>query len=386
MQFGKPIRQLWHLDDDIIFLNHGTFGACPKEVLEAQQQWRLQLEREPVQFLLRELPNELANVRQILGEFVGANADDLALVENATTGANAVIRSLAPSFKPGDELLTTSHGYGAIRQTLQYAADTTGAVVIDAAVPFPITDAEEIVSAIKNKITDRTKFAIIDHITSPTGIIFPIEKIIPIFNERGIPIMIDGAHVPGMIDLDLSSLGADYFTGNCHKWLYTPKGSAFLWVDKKHQSKIHPTVISHDYGNGYMKEFDWTGTLDPTAWLSIPAGITFQKKLGVQESRKYGRALILEAREKLNSEFGLSSAAPDELLGNLYTIPFEISMPLSRADLHGLRDKIFANYKIEVPALTANGKAFLRISANAYNYSAEYDALIAAMKTIFAEK
>jgi isopenicillin-N epimerase len=255
MTFGKEIRKEWLLDEDVIFLNHGSFGACPRSVLAVQREWQERMEAEPVRFLTRELPQHLDAARTELATFVGSRAEDLVFVQNATDGANAVLRSLLPTFKPGDELLTASHAYRAVRQTMVYVAGLSGATVVDAQVPFPITDAEEVTDAIARAITLRTAFAAIDHITSPTGVIFPIKQIITLFKERGIPVLIDGAHAPGQIDLDLDTLGADYYIGNCHKWLYAPKGAALLWVDKKHQSKIHPTVISHFLGGGFQTEF-----------------------------------------------------------------------------------------------------------------------------------
>ncbi|HYM20974.1 MAG TPA: aminotransferase class V-fold PLP-dependent enzyme [Candidatus Kapabacteria bacterium] len=383
MQFGKAIRGEWLLDDDIIFLNHGSFGACPKRVLDVQRGWQEQLEREPVRFFLREMPQALESVKEQLSQFIGAKAEDVVFVENATMGFNAVLRSLAPTFKPGDELLTTSHVYGAIRKTMQYIADTTGAKVVEISVPFPISDAQEVVDAIEAAITPKTRFALIDHITSPTAVIYPLERIIPMLKQRGILVMIDGAHVPGMIDLDIESLGADFYTGNCHKWLFAPKGSAFLWVDKKHQSNIHPTLISHKYKKGYQEEFGWTGTWDPSAWLSIGAGIDFFNTLGAENIRSYTHSLLLDAREKLTKGLDVGYGAPEEMLGMICTVLLPNDPSGAEQYILDLHNKLFDAYHIEVPAMTTNGTAYIRFSTHVYNDASEYDALLAALQTEF---
>ncbi|HEY3873888.1 MAG TPA: aminotransferase class V-fold PLP-dependent enzyme [Candidatus Kapabacteria bacterium] len=377
--FGKAIRREWLLDEDIVFLNHGSFGACPRPVLAVQREWQERMEAEPVRFMTRELPQHLETARRELASFVGSRVEDLVFVQNATDGANAVLRSLLPIFHPGDELLTASHAYRAVRQTMVYVAELSGATVVDARVPFPIADPEEVVEAIRRAITPKTAFAAIDHITSPTGIVFPIEKIIALFKERGIPVLIDGAHAPGMIDLNLDMLGADYYIGNCHKWLFAPKGAALLWVDKKHQSKIHPTVISHFLGGGYQTEFNWMGTLDPTAWLSIPAGIEFQKKVSAAGSHEYTRKILLDARREISDALGVPLAAPEEMLANLCTFPLPGNPDSTDERVLLLHDQLFDAYKIEVPAMNANGKLYVRASSQVYNDPSDFAALKGAL-------
>ena len=384
MTFGKAIRPEWLLDDDVIFLNHGSFGACPRSVLARQREWQERMEAEPVRFMTRELPQHLETARAELASFVGARTEDLVFVHNATDGANAVLRSLLPEFKPGDELLTASHAYRAVRQTMVYVAELSRAKVVDAQVPFPIADPDDVVDAIRQAITPRTAFAVIDHITSPTGVIFPVEKIIALFKDRGIPVLIDGAHAPGQIDLHLDTLGADYYIGNCHKWLYTPKGAAFLWVDKKHQSKIHPTVISHYLGSGYQIEFGWTGTLDATAFLSVPAGIEFHRKFFASEGREYTRKILLDARREISDALGVSLAAPEEMLANLCTFPLPGDPDATDERVLNLHDRLFDEYKIEVPAMNANGKLYLRISSQVYNDPSDFHALKEALVQLTA--
>jgi isopenicillin-N epimerase len=337
------------------------------------------MEAEPVRFLTRELPQHLDAARAELAAFVGSRAEDLVFVQNATDGANAVLRSLIPTFKPGDELLTASHAYRAVRQTMVYVAALSGATVVDATVPFPITDADEVTRAIARAITPRTAFAVIDHITSPTGVIFPIQQIISLFKERGIPVLIDGAHAPGQIDLNLDTLGADYYIGNCHKWLYAPKGAALLWVDKKHQSKIHPTVISHYLGKEYQTEFGWTGTLDPTSYLSVPAGIEFHRELAAAGSREYTRKMLLDARREITAALGVPLAAPEDMLANMCAFPLPHDPDATDERVLRLHDVLFDEYGIEVPAMNANGKLYVRASSQVYNDRSDFDALKAAL-------
>ncbi|SRR5579883_48530 len=379
MTFGKVIRPQWPLDEDIIFLNHGSFGASPHAVLAVQREWQDRMEAEPVRFMTRELPQHLDKSKAELALFVGARVEDLVFVQNATEGANAVLRSLLSTFKPGEELLTVSHAYRAVRQTMVYVAGLCGATVVDAEVPFPIADPEEVIDAIRLAITPRTAFAVIDHITSPTGVVFPVEKIIALFKERGIPVLIDGAHAPGQIDLHLDTLGADYYVGNCHKWLFAPKGAAFLWVDKKHQAKIHPTVISHYLGGGYQTEFGWTGTRDSTAWLSIPAGIEFHKKLFAAGSREYTRKLLVDARREISVALGVPLGTPENMLANLCTFPLPGNPDATDERVLKLHDVLFDEHRIEVPAMNANGKLYVRISSQVYNDPSDFDALKGAL-------
>ena len=277
------INQYWLLDRNITFLNHGSFGACPIPVLEAQTAFREQLEREPLRFLMREFEPLLDNARNQLAAFLGAAEDDLVFVANATTGVNAVLRSLC--FAPGDELLTTNQEYNACRNTLNFVAERTGAKVIVAEVPFPIESPEQIIEAIIKCVSPQTKLALLDHVVSQTGLIFPIKQLVGELANRGVDVLVDGAHAPGMVALNLDEIGAAYYTGNCHKWLCAPKGAGFLYVRRDKQNAIRPTTISHGANSPradksrFQLEFDWMGTVDPSPYLCVPVAIDFMGSL-----------------------------------------------------------------------------------------------------------
>jgi len=380
--FGKDIRNRWLLEEDLHFLNHGSFGACPRDVLVAQSEWRSKMETQLVKFFTVEAPEGLKRAKKMLSEFIGATDDNVVFVENATSGINAVVRSWMPTFRTGDELLTTSHVYGAMRQTLHYAADVMGATVVEATVPFPISSQDEVVEAVRKAITPKTKFAIIDHVTSPTGLVYPIEQIIPLFKERNIPVMIDGAHAPGMVELNVEKYGADFYTGNCHKWMFAPKGCAFLWVAPEHQSKMHAHVTSHNYKQGYHPEFDWIGTRDVTPFLAIIAAIGFVDEFGRKNVRSHNNELVLTARKMLASKWGVTLPAPESMIGSLSTIPvpgnIKGSDPLATTLHDTLRDK----YRCELPVIIFGDKVHIRISGQIYNEMSDYDALAAAVKAI----
>jgi isopenicillin-N epimerase len=378
---SAPFASLWSLDPRIDFLNHGSFGACPSVVLEAQAQIRARLEREPVAFMLRELPGLLDEARAALAALVGAAADDLAFVNNATTGVNTVLRSL--NFAPGDELLTTDHGYNACRNALDYVAERSGARVVVAAVPFPLTSRDEVLDAVMNRVTTRTRLALLDHITSSTALVFPIAELVERLAARGVDTLVDGAHAPGMVELELAQLGAAYYTANCHKWLCAPKGSAFLHVRRDRQAGIRPLVISHganaqDGGRSrFRHEFDWTGTQDPTPFLCVVDAIGFLEQLlpgGLPELMARNHALALEARAILCATLGIAPPAPDDMLGAMVTLPLP-------AGSQPLQDQLLLEDRIEVPIFPwpTNDSRCLRVTAQLYNTPEQYERLAQAL-------
>lgn len=312
----------WAFDPAITPLNHGSFGACPRQVLGLQSELRSQMEWECGDFLWTTLPSRLREARSSLGEFLGASADDLAFVSNATVGVNAILRSL--DFGPGDELLVTSHTYAACHKAAQYVAERSGARLVTVDLPFPVSSEEQIVDAVLAAVSSRTKLALIDHVTSPTALVLPITRLVDALKARGIETLVDGAHGPGMVPIDLTRLGAAYYTGNAHKWLCAPKGSAFLHVRGDLQRLIHPCVISHGYGDGFRAEFDWTGTADPTPWLCIPKALEFMQGLlpgGWPALMARNHALVMEGRTLVNARLGLDPAAPESMIGCIASIP-----------------------------------------------------------------
>jgi isopenicillin-N epimerase len=311
----------WCLDPSVAYLNHGSYGACPRVVLELQRCLQLEMEREPVDFLSRRLPERLQSSRAALASFLGADPADLVFVPNATTGVNTVLRSLA--FASGDELLATTHTYAACRKALDHVAARTGARVVTAALPFPVRDDEEIVAAVMACVSPRTRLALLDHVTSPTALVLPIARLVSRLRSQGVETLVDGAHAPGMVPVALAQLGAAYYTGNAHKWLCAPKGSAFLYVRRDRQSGLHPTVISHGYNAGLQAEFDWTGAFDPSPWLCVPAVIDYLGKLmpgGWPALMATNRALALEARAHLCDSLGIDPPCPEAMIGSMASL------------------------------------------------------------------
>jgi isopenicillin-N epimerase len=368
-------RDEWLLDPDVAFLNHGSFGATPRAVLAEQDRWRAAMERHPTHFMSEELPQALAAAAARLAAFVGARAEDLVFVENATAGCNAVLRSLR--FAPGDEILVTDHGYPAVRKAAEYAAARAGARVVEAAVPFPIVDARQVLAGFSSRLGPRTRLAVFDHITSPTAVVFPLGELTAVCRAAGVPVLIDGAHAPGMLSLDVPSVGADWYTGNCHKWLMAPKGSAFLWVAPGRQADIHPLVISHGFGDGFAAEFAWVGTRDPSAWLSVPAAIDFHERLGGSKLRERNAALAREQATLLADAWQTERGAPDALTGSMAAVRLPLREPATTDRAQELRRSLFDDHRIEVPVSPFAGALWARISAHAYNRPEDYARLAA---------
>jgi len=384
----------WPLDPDVAFLNHGSFGSCPRAVLELQQRLRERLERQPVQFFMRDLEPMVDAARATLAQFVGADPEDLVFVPNATVGVNTVLHSLR--FAPGDELLVTDHEYNACRNAFEHAAERSGARVVVVPLPFPLRSAEEIVAAILERVTPRMRLALIDHVTSQTGLVLPIETLVRELQARGVDTVVDGAHAPGMVPLDLRRVGAAYYTGNCHKWLCAPKGAAFLCVRRDRQHLIRPLVISHGANSErtdrsrYLIEFGWTGTGDPTASLCVPEALRFMGSLlsgGWPEVMRRNRELALAARRILCTALGIEPPAPEELIGTMVSVPIADGHGTRTPDalhLDPLQERLLAEHAIEVPVITWPRwpRRLLRISAQLYNCVPQYERLAAALRTL----
>lgn len=373
---GRAVRAEWRLDPHFLTVNHGSFGATPVRVLAAQEEWRRRMEAQPTRFM-SQLPEALRAAAAVLGGFLGARGQDLAFVENATTGCNAVLRSLV--FAPGDDVLVLNHGYGAVRNTVRFVTERAGATMTEAAIPFPGTDEDAVVEAIASALTGRTRLAVIDHITSASGLVLPLARIVAACHADGVPVLVDGAHAPGQIDLDLARLGADWYAGNCHKWLCAPKGGAFLWANPERQAGLHPTVISHGLGQGFLTEFDWTGTRDPSAALSVPAALAFHARLGGPALRVRNITLAAEASalvaRRLNTETGVTGPMSGAM--GLVRLPYN-GPPLA------LRARLLAA-GTDAPVHAIAGAIWLRLSAFAYNELEDYDRLADLVARVIRE-
>jgi isopenicillin-N epimerase len=379
------MRDLFLLDPAVIFLNHGSFGACPKPVFEEYQRWQLELERQPVEFLGRRFNALLREARSALGDYLGAEADDLVYVANATVGLNIVARSL--DLRPGDEVLTTDHEYGALDRTWRFLCAKHGAKYIRQPVRVPIRSVEEVIQAIWSGVTDRTRVLFISHITSPTAITFPIAPLIDRARQAGIISIVDGAHAPGQIDLNLRELGADFYAGNLHKWLLAPKGSAFLYARKERQPLVEPLVVSWGWEaekpgpSKFIDEQEWQGTRDIAAYLSVPAAIQFQRDQQWPQVREQCYAFVRYAREQVSALTGLPPLTPDE--AQWFT---QMSaLPLPPCDLEELKRRLYAEFKIEIPVINWNNRQFVRISIQGYNTRADVEALSEALRTLLPQ-
>ena len=372
-KFGRAIRREWLLDEDIRFLNHGSYGAAPKVVLDAQSRWRERMERQPVRFMVDELPAHLRAAAADLAEYLGADGDDLVFVDNATTAVNAVLRSL--TFEPGDEIVTTTHAYNAVKNAIEYVCGRTGAVFREAEIPFPATgDDDEVIGAVEARITPKTRLAVIDHVTSETALVLPVTRLIQLFRSHGVPVLVDGAHAPGMIPLALDDLGADWYLGNGHKWLCAPKGCAFLCARPERQAGIHPTVISHGLGEGFTAEFDWQGTRDFSPWLAITDALAFRRNLG-DGVAEYCKGLVRDAAEHLAAAWKTEIGTPERMGGFMITLRLPAGVEPTRDAAAALRDCLLANHRMETQIFPFAGALWLRLSAFVYNEFEDYSPL-----------
>jgi isopenicillin-N epimerase len=393
VRVNSELAQHWTLDPEVEFLNHGSFGACPRHVLELQQELRARMERQPVLFHSRELEPLLDEARSALARFVGADSDDLAFVPNATAGVNTVVRSLR--LLPGDEVLTTDHAYNACRNALR-VLEPAGVRVVTAAVPWPGVTPAQVTDAVLAAVTPRTRLALIDHVTSPTGLVFPIETLVRALAERGVDTLVDGAHAPGMLPLDLRRIGAAYYTGNCHKWLCTPKGSGFLHVRRDRQEGVLPLAVSHGFNSTrtdrsrFRLLFDWGGTDDPTPFLCIPEAIRFLGTLlpgGWPALMQRNRELALAGRHVLCEALAVPPPAPAEMIGSLAAVPLPDSggpPPPAGSMNDPLQAIVYERHRIEVPIFVfpRHPRRLVRIAAQLYNSRPQIERLARALKEV----
>jgi len=379
------LKELFLLDPNVTFLNHGSFGATPKPVFTAYQDWQRRLERQPVLFLGREIDGHLRQSRQVLGEYLHADADDLVYIPNATHGVNIVARSLA--LQPEDEVLTTDHEYGACDYTWEFVCKKKGAAHIRQHIPLPVHTEEEIVEQFWQGVTPRTKVIYLSHITSPTALRLPVMQICQRARQAGILTLVDGAHAPGQISLDMEAVGADFYTGNCHKWLLSPKGAAFLYARREVQPLVEPLIVSWGYhataettsGSQFIDYLQWTGTKDPAAALAVPAAIQFMRDHHWDEVRRECHALLRQAVERICALTDMPLLYP--LDSNFYSQMAIAPLPAT-ADLAVLKSRLYDEYKVEVPLIQWQDRKFIRLSIQGYNTPSDVDALLEALGEI----
>jgi len=373
------IKDQFLLAPDVIFLNHGSFGATPQSVFEAYQSWQRELERQPVEFLDRRFAERMSTARIALGEYLGTGPDNLVYITNATVGVNIIARSL--DLGPDDEVVSTNHEYGACDRAWRFLSQKQGFKYTNQPVSMPLTSADEFVVQLWQSVTARTKVIYLSHITSPTAVIFPVADVCRRAREQGILTVVDGAHVPGQIHLDLEEIGADFYTGNLHKWLCSPKGAGFLYAHPNVQNLLEPLVVSWGWQSEkpglsqFVDHHEWWGTRDIAAFLSVAAAIRFQEENDWDKVRVDCHALAVEAETRLCELTSLPSQYSGD---SWYAQMVSASLP-PETDIVALKMRMYDDYRIEVPLVKWNEKKLIRISVQGYNMQTDIDRLMDAL-------
>ncbi len=373
--FGSGLRSAWALDPDVTYLNHGTVGAPPLRVLQAQAALRDELERQPSAFLLRETagltggprtePTRMRVAADAVARFVGARGADVVWVDNATTGANAVLGSL--DLRVGDEILVTDHGYGAVVNAARYVARRAGASVRTVSLPYPRgVHPDAVLAAVVGALTPRTRMVVIDHVAAESALVLPVAEIAAACRARGVQVLVDGAHGPGAFALDVPALGADLYVANLHKWAWSPRSAGFLWARPELQASLHPPVISWGLDQGFTQEFDWVGTRDPTAWLAAPEGLTMLDELGRDAVFAHNHTLAWAAGQRLAVRWGGEVPAPESMIGTMVTVLLPERAGSTMVQATALRDALWFEDRIEVQVHATNGRIAVRVSAQVY--------------------
>lgn len=378
--WGRAQLREYGLAPDAHHLNHGGFGAVPTEVVAAQERWRAAMEANPTRFFRWELPEHIRAAAAELAAFVGVAPERLAFVENASSGVAAVARSM--ELKAGDEILATDHVYNSARLMFREVCGRAGASFIEAPVGMPVTSPERIVAALEAAITPRTRLILIDHIASATALIQPVEQVVALARRHGVPVLVDGAHGPGQLTLNLEALGADIYVGNCHKWLMAPRGSAFVAVTRELPFTLRPTVISHSYGQGFPLEFDKIGTRDATPWLATPDAIRWHERLGGAAYRQRNVALALTSGRRIAEAVGTEMGGPPEMLGAMAIVRLPGAATMDRAN--AINHLLWREHRIEVPVMVHSSALWLRVSIAAYVDEGDIDALLSALPSALA--
>lgn len=377
---NPDIGKSFSFGNSITYLNHGGFGVSPREVFAARMAWLRKIEKSPASFVAHAFrPAWDATIACVAKRF-SVRKEDLALIENVTDGINAVLRSLV--FQPGDEILTTSLAYGSVPMMAEHIARQHGAKVVQAKLIFPNPDPEQIINAIQSAITPRTKLAILDHITSSTALILPITEMTKACRERGVAVLVDGAHVPGNIAFDIGSIKADWYLANLHKWYFAPRGCGFLWAAPARQAGLVPAVLSWDINREFPHSFQWTGTRDATPWLSLPATFKFMDRLGEANVRAHNHTLLRQGMALLKDRWGVDANTPDHMIGSMGLLPLPDGLPYT-ADEDGrlkLQRALWDSFRIEAGvSFSHEGRNWIRMSAQIYNNFEDYEELAAAI-------
>lgn len=397
MTDASPYRSLWSLPDDVVYLNHGSFGPSPRVVQESRERWSRQLESQPMNFFVREMEPALEESLAVLAEFIGTSRGNLIFVDNATAGMNIVAQTVP--LECDDEVLLTDHEYGAVTRLWRRRCRQTAARVVIQQLPLPLRDAEETADAFFAAVTDRTKLIVISHVTSPTALVLPVEEICRRARERGIPVCIDGPHAIAMLPLNLRKLDCDFYTASCHKWLCAPFGSGFLYVSPRWQKKVEPAVVS--WGGsisgrqpGWKDEFVWSGTRDPAAFLAVADAIHFLKQplsdgsnvSSLDAFRSHARELLAQARERIVTVTGLEPlASQPEQCASMLSFPLPIKNDVDPQKRHPLQDALWDRYRIEIPIVHWQGQRSVRVSAHLYNSTDEIEHLSHALSELLTD-
>jgi isopenicillin-N epimerase len=399
--YGRAVRSQWPLDPDVVYLNHGTVGVTPRAVLATQTAIRDEIETNPSLHVLRrvtpmlggtERRGRLRAAAERVAAFVGARGDDLVFVDNDTTGVNAVLHSF--DLRSGDDVLVTETTYGGVRQAVRFASRRSGARVVVADDPSPIREPGQVLAAVERAITPRTRLAVIDHIVSESGVVLPVAELVALCRARGAPdlkVLVDGAHVPGQLALDIPALGADYYAANLHKWAFAPRSCGLLWAAPAAQEGLHPAVVSWNLDDGFTAEFDWTGTRDPSAFLSAPAGIAFLEALDFAAARAYNHDLLWRGVALLQQSWShrepaeeQQAIAPESMSGSMTAVLLPRALGGDRAASEALRDALLFDHRVEVSVFPWRERLWMRLSVQVYNELDDFEHLAAALGAILA--
>jgi isopenicillin-N epimerase len=387
--FGRSWRSEWGLDPAITYLNHGTVGATPLRVLAAQRAIQDEIERQPARFLLRELssvrvggprndPPRLRVAAAEVGRRLGARGEDVVFVDNATTGANAVLRSLP--LAPGDEVVVTALGYGGVTNAALHATRERGARLVEVDLPFDLDDPSRAIEAIEATITGRTRLVVVDHIAADSALLLPAAEIARRCRARGVPVLVDGAHAPGAIALDIPAIGADWYVANLHKWAWAPRSSGILWARPERQAGLHPPVISWGLDRGFTDEFDLVGTRDPSPWLASPAGFAMQEEVGVEAIRRWNHEGAYAAAQLLAGRWGTRFAPPESMVGTMVVVPLPERFGSTYDEAGPLRDRLLFEDGIEVNVSARQGRLWIRVAIQIYNDRDDVEKLASAIE------